>query len=441
MIESYLIKNVDIVTPSETKRGDILIEHGKISKIGPSLNSNSAEVIISESGLTALAGGIDPHVHFRDPGATHKEDLYTGSKAAAAGGITSFFEMPNTSPSTTSVDSMTSKKKIAREKCLVNYNFFIGATKDNFNECISVENVPGIKIYVGSSTGSLLVDNEDTLSHYFANTNRLIAVHSEDETILKRNYSQANQSLNPRDHYKIRSVEAALTCTERLVRLAIKYKTRLHICHLTSKEELEFLIPVMKKHANITTEVTPQHLFTFGPDLYDEWGTYAQINPPIRTQDHAIALQKGLLDNHIHLVCTDHAPHTKEEKDKPFGQAPSGMPGVETSLPLLLDKVNQGWCTLQDVTKWMSKNVSTCFNIENKGLLEEGYDADLILVDMNAKKTINGSQLQTKCKWSCFEGLTLQGWPLFTFVNGQLVFRESDFFEKNRFSKEIIIKS
>jgi dihydroorotase len=220
MINSYLIKDVTIVTPTETKRGDILIKDGKICKIAPSLRNETAEVTISDSGLTALAGGIDPHVHFRDPGATHKEDLYTGSKAAAAGGITSFFEMPNTKPSTTSITSMADKKKIASEKCLVNYNFFIGATKDNFKECISVENVPGIKIYVGSSTGSLLVDNEETLAQYFSQANKLIAVHSEDETILKRNYAQASNSKDPLDHYKIRSVEAALTCTERLVRFA-----------------------------------------------------------------------------------------------------------------------------------------------------------------------------------------------------------------------------
>lgn len=436
MIESTLIKNVSIVTDRDIKTGDIFIKNGKIEAIGPSLHV-SAEQVIEDSGLTALAGGIDPHVHFRDPGAEHKEDLYTGSKSAAAGGITSFFDMPNTSPSTITEEAMANKKLTASKKSLVNYNFFIGATQDNFTCCNTVENVPGIKIYVGSSTGSLLVDRGDVLEEFFSSTKRLIAVHSEDEHILRRNYELFSNSTSCTDHYKIRSVEAALTCTTRLVELAIRHNTRLHICHLTSKDELDHLIPIMKKHPNITTEVTPQHLFTYGPELYERFGTYAQINPPIREKEHALALQQGLLNNHIHLVCTDHAPHTKEEKNKPFGKAPSGMPGVETSLPLLLNKVNQGWCTLPQVTSWMSKNVATCFKIQNKGELKTGYDADITLVDMNKVKEIKGNDLQTKCKWTCFEGLSVKGWPLMTFVNGQLVYREGDFFEEERYSKEI----
>jgi len=436
MIESLLIKSVDIVTPEQTLTGDIYIKDGKIVDIGPSL-SYPAEKTIQDSGLTALAGGIDPHVHFRDPGAEHKEDLYTGSRSAAAGGITAFFDMPNTSPSTTTLDAMAAKKQLAKEKSIVNYNFFIGATRDNLKDCLEVENVPGIKIYVGSSTGSLLVDDAASLREYFSKTNKLIAIHSEDEDILNQNYERFSGSTDVHDHYKIRSVEAALTCTTFLTKLAIEYNTRLHVCHLTSKDELEFLTPVMKQYSNITTEVTTQHLFTYAPDLYDRFQTYAQINPPIREKQHALALQQGLKDGHISFICTDHAPHTKEEKDQPFGKAPSGMPGVETSLPILLNKVNQGWCSLQDITKWFSAHATSCFKIKDKGFLKAGYDADLTLIDMKKVKVIKGADLQTRSKWSCFEGESIQGWPVMTFVNGQCVFREGDFFDDERYSSEV----
>lgn len=434
-LESVLFKKVTIVFPDKTLQGDVFVKDGKIQAIGPSL-SVSAELEMNEPHLTLMAGVIDPHVHLRDPGATHKEDLHTGSKACAAGGVTSFFDMPNTKPSTTTIERMADKKKIAAEKSLVNYNFFIGATADNLEECLAVPNVPGIKIYVGSSTGTLLVDEQDPLERLFSTGQRLIAVHSEDETILKKNYSDKQGTADVHDHYKIRSVEAALTCTKRLVALSIKHKRRLHICHLTSKDELDFLIPIMAAYPFITTEVTPQHLFTYAPDIYNDHGTYAQINPPIRERLHAEALQKGLLEGHIGCIGTDHAPHTKEEKDKPFGQAPSGMPGLDTSLPMMLHKVNQHWCTLPQVTQWMSKCAADYYKIKNKGLIQEGYDADLVLVDMRAKRRVDGHKQYTKCQWSIFEGQVLQGWPIATFVNGQLAFREGDFFETCR-GKEV----
>ncbi len=436
MHESILFKNIDLVLPTGIFQGDVLVEEGKIKQYGPSI-SKGADLIINESGLTLLPGGIDPHVHFRDPGATHKESIASGSRAAAAGGMTSFFDMPNTKPSTTTCETLMQKKKLASETSLINYNFFIGATSENCNDLKQVSNVPGIKIYVGSSTGSLLVDQADALHTIFSQTDKLIAVHSEDEAMIQEKQQEYQGSTSVWDHEKIRSAEGALVCTKRLVELALKTNTRLHICHLTTKQEVAYLEQV--DNALITTEVTPQHLFLYGPDIYEKWQTFAQINPPIRDITHQQALFQGLTQGIIHCVGSDHAPHTKEEKNKPFGQAPSGMPGVETSLPVLLNAANNGLFSLQDVVRWVSEAPAQVFNILYKGAIKEDYDADLVLVDLAKKKTITSDTVVSKCGWNIFEGETLQGWPIATFVNGQMVYREGDFFEETK-GKEVLIK-
>ncbi len=426
MVESILFKDIEIVTPDGVFQGDVLIKNGKFAAIEPHI-SESAEVVIHEAGLTLLPGVIDPHVHFRDPGATHKETIETGSHAAAAGGVTSFFDMPNTNPATISRETMATKKLHASKTSLVNYNFFIGATADNLNELMSVENVPGIKIYVGSSTGSLLVDDSDSLESIFSKTKKIIAVHSEDEAMIQEKKELYSNSLDVLDHEKIRSAEGALKSTIRLCDLAIKYQHRLHICHLTTKQEVDYL-KSLGAQSLITTEVTPQHLLTFSPDILNKWGTKAQINPPIRSREHQEALFQALKDGVIHCLGSDHAPHLDTEKAQVFGQAPSGMPGVETSLPLFLNLVSQGHFSIEACARLMSFMPAKLYNVKQKGQIKVGYDADCVLVDRKGKHTIDTETLVTKAKWSIFEGLTLRGKPIATFVNGQCVFREGSFF-------------
>ena len=436
MIESILFKQVILLSHSGLKRGDLLIENGLIKAIEPSLPEH-AELIIRDKGLALMPGVIDPHVHFRDPGLTHKEDLESGSRAAASGGVTSYFDMPNTLPTTCTLEALASKKAKAAEKSLVNYNFFMGASPSNLDELMKAENIPGIKIYVGSSTGNLLVDQEDVLDLIFAKTPHLIAVHSESERLIQEGKERYIESRNPEDHMRIRSAEAALESTKRVLHLAKKYQHRTHICHISTADELD-LLRAEKLFPLISCEVTPQHFLLHGPEIYQKLGTLAQMNPPIREKRHAEALWQGLLDGCISNIATDHAPHTLDEKALPFGKAPSGLPGIETSLPLMLNRFNQELCTLPQLVQWMCKAPASLFSIANKGELKVGYDADLVLVDLNASKTIKRENVISKCGWSAFEGWTLKGWPVMTLVNGQPVFREGDFFESIK-GKEIRI--
>lgn len=425
MIESLLIRDVELVCPEGILQGDLLVRDGKIVRIADKINA-SAELEIRETGLTLLPGVIDPHVHFRDPGAEHKEDLISGPRAAASGGVTSFFDMPNTKPAATTAELIAQKKQLASEKSIINYNFFIGATNDNLDECLAVENVPGIKIFVGSSTGNMLVNDSAILDQFFRSGNRLIAVHSEDEATIRANQKRFAASRDVSDHMRIRSDEAAIKCTKMLVELAAKYNRRLHICHLTTKQEAEFL--AKKKPACVTTEVTPQHLLLAAPEVYEQFGTFAQINPPIRTADHRDALFKALKNGVIDFVATDHAPHTIDEKAVPFGDAPSGMPGVEHSLALMLTLVAQGRCSLEDVVRWLSVRPAEAYRIGNKGQLKVGFDGDLVLVDRKKTWAISNDKVVSKAGWTCFDGYSVTGLPLATFVNGQMVFREGDFF-------------
>jgi dihydroorotase len=436
MIESILFKDVELITASERKQGDVYVLNGKIVAIQPSL-SVDAEYVINEKGLALIPGVIDPHVHFREPGASHKETLYTGSKAAVRGGVTSFFEMPNTKPATIDAVALAEKKKIASQTSLANYNFFIGATTSNLDHLNSVENVPGIKVFVGSSTGNMLVDDQAILEEMFRNGTRLIAVHSEDEATIQANKQQYLRSGDVHDHPKIRNVAAAIKSTRRLVQLATKYQRRLHICHLTTEEEAVFLDQTQSKY--VTTEVSPQHLLLWGPECYTQLGTLAQINPPIREKRHADALWSHLIKGTIQCMGSDHAPHTLDEKMKPFGDAPSGMPGVETSLPLLLTLAYQKRCSYQNVVKWLCEAPAAVYGIKNKGQLKEGYDADLTLIDLNKKHTLSNSRIISKCGWTAFDGWSCRGEVIATFVNGQPVYREGDFFETVK-GKEIKIK-
>ena len=383
MTASITIRNAMVVLPGSIQGVDVSVIDGRISAIGCEI-PEAGEVIDAE-GLFLLPGIIDPQVHFREPGAEHKEDLHSGSCAAAAGGVTSFLDMPNNSPPVITCERMTGKKLLAAEKSVVNYGFFMGATPENLEELNKVENVCGIKIFMGTSTGDLLVDNPDVLEKIFADGTRLIAVHAEDESILQANKELLKDIADVRLHSRIRDESAALKATKLAVRLSLKYRRRLHILHLTTEDECDFLRRLPREH-RISTEVCPQHFTLTVPECYEQLGTLAQMNPPIRTKRHADALWQALKDGIIDCIATDHAPHTLVEKEQPYGKAPSGMPGVETSLALMLDRVNRNSCTLREVVCWMSESPAKLYQMQGKGSIEVGQDADLVLVDMTLKK-------------------------------------------------------
>ena len=422
MSTPILIKNARCVSSQGIITQDVLLESGKISKLGK-IADRYAEEIIDAGHLFLIPGALDPQVHFRDPGLTWKEDLRTGSMAAAAGGVTSFFDMPNTKPSTITIEAMAERKRVAAEKCVVNFNFFIGATNTNLDVLNKVENVPGIKIFMGSSTGDLLVSAVKDLDEIFGNGSRLIAVHAEDDDIINAAQATYKNSTDFNHHQFVRPPEAALKATMLAVELAIKYQRRLHILHMTTLDEVRYL-EIQKSKGPISAEVCPQHLVLSAPSVYNKLGAYAQMNPPIRDITHSEALWNGLVNGIIDCIATDHAPHTHEEKAKPFGEAPSGMPGVETSLPLMLDRANRGMCKVEDVVKWMCEKPVELYKVQNKGYIREGFDADLVLVDMEKQKTIENGKLMTKVNWSPYHGWTTQGWPVMTIVNGNVVFNE-----------------
>jgi len=429
---SITIRNAQTILPNRSIQTDVVVKDGIIVAIGRDLPTLGEE--INAAGLTLIPGAIDPQVHFREPGKTHKEDLHSGSCAAAAGGITSFLDMPNNSPSITTCELMAEKKKTASEKCVVNYGFFIGATPDNVEELNKVPNVCGIKIFMGSSTGDLLVKEEKDLERIFSQGSRLIAVHAEDEGILEDNQRLLQGIDNVLVHPRIRDEASALKASELAVRLSLKYNRRLHILHLTTEEET-LLLRRLPKDNRISSEVCPQHFVLHAPDCYETLGTLAQMNPPIRTKRHGDALWQALKDGIIDCIASDHAPHTLEEKDQPYGKAPSGMPGVEMILPQLLNRANQGLCSINDVVRWMCEAPARLYGMKNKGRIEVGYDADLVLIDMNKKKTVSNGQLFTKVNWSPYHGMEIQGWPVRTIVGGQTAFLDGTIMKEVRGSE------
>lgn len=435
--KSLLIKNGSLVSSSGIIKSDVFILNGKIAKIAQCLNDQADRVIDAE-GKHVFPGLIDPQVHFRDPGLTHKEDLKTGAMAAVAGGITTFFEMPNTNPSTTTLEKLAEKYEVASKKSVANHSFFLGATNDNLNEIKKLDGSCGLKIFMGSSTGDLLVDDDEILDKIFSCCNKIIAVHAEDEAILKA----ANKIVSKdsfANHPDARPVEAALKATTKAVNLALKYNKRLHVLHLSTAEEVEFL----RKHKSsglITAETTPQHLLMHSPDIYNEIGSLAQMNPPIREKYHQKELWAGLKDGTIDCVATDHAPHTLEEKSLPYGEAPSGMPGVQTSLTLMLNEVSNERIDLENVVKWMAENPAELYDIKGKGFLKEGYDADITIVDMDREKTILNEDMHSKCGWTAFHNFTTKGWPIITIVNGNVVY-ENDRLNLDVFGKPVKFNS
>lgn len=416
-----LIRHARILSPTgEFSVGDVLCRGREILQVAPELSA-SADKEIDATGLTLLPGVIDPQVHFREPGLEHKEDLFTASCACAKGGVTSFLEMPNTRPLTTTQAALDDKLRRAADKCLVNYGFFIGATAENLPDLRDAQPACGIKIFMGSMHGPLLVDIEELLDPIFAEGSRLIAVHAEDQArIMERRQEFAGIS-DPAIHSQIQDNQAALNATQLALKLSKKYQRRLHILHLSTAEEAELLR--QDKPSWVTAEVTPQHLL-LNTSAYEKIGTLAQMNPPLRSPHDNEVLWQALLDGVIDFIATDHAPHTLEEKAQPYPNSPSGMPGVETSLPLMLTQAMQGRCTVTQVSNWMSTAVAKAYGIPKKGAIAPGYDADLVLVDLDNYRPVRREELLTKCGWSPFEGWNLTGWPLYTIVGGQVVFEQ-----------------
>jgi dihydroorotase len=414
-----IIRRARIILPDrELPSGDVLISDRAIIQVAPEIET-TADKEIDADGLTLLPGVIDPQVHFREPGLEHKEDLFTASCACAKGGVTSFLEMPNTRPLTTTQTALNDKLQRAAQKCLVNYGFFIGATAENLPDLLAANPTCGIKIFMGSMHGQLLVDEEAALDAIFCQGKRLIAVHAEDQARINQRRQEFSGITDPAIHSQIQDNQAALNATKLALKLSKKYQRRLHILHMSTAEEAELLRE--DKPDWVTAEVTPQHLL-LNTDAYAKMGTLAQMNPPLRSHHDNEVLWQALRDGVIDFIATDHAPHTLEEKAQTYPNSPSGMPGVETSLPLMLTAAMQGKCTVAQVANWMSTAVAKAYGIGKKGVIAPGYDADLVLVDLNNYRPVLREELQTKCGWSPFEGWNLTGWPVYTIVGGQIVY-------------------
>ncbi len=349
---------------------------------------------------------------------THKEDLETGSIACAAGGVTTFLEMPNTIPNAINRELIEAKYRRAAEVCRVNFGFYIGASETNVAELSAAENVPGIKIFIGSSTGDLLVDSQDALERIFAETTLPICAHCEDETTVRANRAALGENLSLADHSRIRNVEAAVRATARATDLARRHRHRFHVLHVSCAAELPMLLDA---DPYVTAEVCPHHLF-FSTDDYVRLGSLVQMNPSVKSKADTQQLWKALCAGRIQVIATDHAPHTLEEKRAPYPKSPSGLPAVENSLALMLDQVHQGRCSLTQVASWMCDAPARVWGLVGKGRIAVGYDADLVLVDLNLKKTIENDQQFTKSRWSPWAGQTLTGWPVRTIVAGRTVF-------------------
>ena len=418
--ESLLIRRANIILPDgDFMVGDLLTRHNQIVEVAPEISPTTTVTEIDAQGLTLLPGVIDPQVHFREPGLEHKEDLFTASCACAKGGVTSFLEMPNTRPLTTTQPALDDKLQRASQKCLVNYGFFIGATTENLPDLLSANPTPGIKIFMGSMHGQLLMDQEEALEAIFAQGSRLIAVHAEDQARINQRRQEFAGIHDPAIHSQIQDNQAALLATQRALNLSHKYQRRLHILHMSTAEEAELLR--QDKPSWVTAEVTPQHLL-LNTSAYETIGTLAQMNPPLRSPHDNQVLWQALRDGVIDFIATDHAPHTLAEKAQEYPHTPSGMPGVETSLPLMLTAAMNGQCTVSQVVKWMSQAVAVAYGIPNKGAIAPGYDADLVLVDLNTYRPVRREELLTKCRWSPFEGWNLTGWPVTTIVGGRIVY-------------------
>lgn len=433
-MKKVLIKNAKIINEGSIFEGDVFIENGIISEIASSISAKSPDLqIIDAEGTYLMPGIIDDQVHFREPGLTHKENIESGSKAAVAGGITSFIEMPNTQPQTTTIELLEEKYKLAEKCSYANYGFMLGGTNDNLEEIkkIDPKTVPALKLFLGSSTGNMLVDDEKVLENIFKESPVIIAAHCEDETTIQKNLQECieryGDDIPIELHPKIRSEEACYLSSSRAVALAKKTGARLHVFHLSTAKELKlFDGKKALKDKKITAEVCIHHLW-FNDSAYQQKGTFIKWNPAVKTEKDQEALLKALIEDKIDVIATDHAPHTREEKKNVYTKAPSGGPLVQHALPAMLQMHHQGKISLEKIVEKMCHNPAILFQIEKRGFIREGYQADLVLVDLNAPWAVQPGNTLYKCGWSPFEGTTFKSRVTHTFVNGNLVYKNFNF--------------
>lgn len=433
-MSSTLIRKANLINEGQIIQADLLIKEGVIAKIATSIDEQ-ADHVIDAKGKYLMPGVIDDQVHFREPGLTHKAELYTESKAAVAGGITSFMEMPNTKPQTLTQELLEQKYQRAKEVSLANYSFFMGASNDNLEEVLKTDpkTVGAIKIFMGSSTGNMLVDDKSVLENIFEKSKMLIAVHCEDEATIQKNTAHY-KSIYGEDvpielHPKIRSDEACYKSSSMAIELAKKHNTRLHVFHLSTAKEMELFrndIPLEEKR--ITAEVCIHHLW-FDDSQYAEKGTHIKWNPAVKSASDRDAVFEALLNDRIDVIATDHAPHTLEEKNNTYFNAPSGGPLVQHALVAMLEFYHQGKISLEKIVEKMCHAPAICFQVQGRGFLREGYAADLVLIDLDSEWQVQKENIIYKCAWSPFEGTTFKSRVSHTFVNGHLAYYESQFDE------------
>jgi dihydroorotase len=417
-----LLKGGTVVNHDGRAERDVGVTGGRIAAIGD-LSRASAGETVDCRGLHILPGVIDTQVHFREPGLDHKEDLESGSRAAVMGGVTAVFEMPNTDPQTTSEAALADKVRRAHHRMHCDFAFWVGGTHENARDVAELERLPaaaGIKVFMGSSTGSLLVEDDAGVTEILRRTRRRSAFHSEDEAMLRERKGLRVEG-DPRSHPVWRSAEVALACTHRLVRIARETGARIHVLHITTADEIAYL----KDHKDVASvEVTPHHLTLVAPDCYERLGTYAQMNPPVRDDRHRQGIWQGVAQGIADILGSDHAPHTREEKDKTYPNTPSGMTGVQTLVPIMLDHVNAGRMTLERFVDMTSAGPKRLFGIARKGRIAVGYDADFTVVDLKRRETIRHDWIASKSAWTPYDGVTVTGWPVGTIVRGARVMWE-----------------
>jgi dihydroorotase len=425
MAASYdlILKGGTVVNHDGEGIRDVAVSRGRIAEIGE-VSGSAAETVDCRD-LHVLPGVIDSHVHMREPGLTHKEDLETGSHAAVMGGVTAVFEMPNTEPTTTNAEALADKVKRAHHRMHCDFAFYIGATRENTHQLAELERLPSacaVKVFMGSSTGSLLIEDDEGVRNVLKAVRRRAAFHSEDEYRLRERMHLRVEG-DPRSHPVWRDPTAALMCTERLVRLARETGKRVHVLHVTTKEEAEFLA----EHKDVASaEATPSHLTLFAPDCYERLGTLAQLNPPVRDISHREGIWRGLAQGVIDIVGSDHSPHTLEEKSHAYPKTHSGMTGVQTLVPVMLDHVNAGRLSLARFVDLTSAGPARIYGIAGKGRIAAGYDADLTVVDLKRRETITNRWVASRAGWTPYDGETVTGWPVGTFVRGSQVMWEAE---------------
>tara|TARA_B100000902_G_scaffold68133_1_gene74273 strand:- start:2709 stop:4019 length:1311 start_codon:yes stop_codon:yes gene_type:complete len=417
-----IIKHGNCYLDGILQKKDIGIKQGKISIINDEIREDAKE-IFDASSLIVLPGCLDTQVHFREPGSIDTEDLHSGSKAAIVGGITGVFEMPNTNPPTANKEEFKKKIDLAKNRMYCNHAFYFGATPTNQSELAELyklEGCCGVKLFAGSSTGNLLVHKEEDIEKVFESTSKIVAVHSEDEDILNQR-KKLRESGNVLSHPIWRNEESAMSSTRRIVKIAKRLNKKAHILHVSTKEEVNFL---SQHKGNITFEITPQHLTIFSPDCYKKLGTYAQMNPPIRDKSHYDRLWYAVKNNYNDTIGSDHAPHLKANKEKDYPNSPSGMPGVQTLLPVMLNHINDNKLKLDQLVKFLCENPVKIFGILNKGFIKKDYDADFTIIDLNKVIEIKNENIQSKCGWTPFHGYKFKGTPVATIINGEIKMKD-----------------